>query len=121
MTFTTSTASPGTSGHKPQETKSVGQSGTAVGQKTWHRLCFRCCKCNIVISDEFFFKDNLQHCLRCYKKYCDVTCLTCNQLIVGTMITAGNKRYHPHCAFCSVCGGQFKQGVEMLIEGQSSQ
>ncbi|XP_075238835.1 uncharacterized protein LOC142334581 isoform X2 [Convolutriloba macropyga] len=92
------------------------------GEKTWHRMCFRCSKCSMLISEEFHFKDNMQHCLRCYKKYCDVTCLYCGQLILGEgedscITTAGNKRYHPKCAFCSVCGGHFKSANDMLTEG----
>ena len=44
-------------------------------------------------------------------------CNNCGEYIVGKVIEAGSKRYHPTCAVCSVCSGIFAEGQDMLVHG----
>ena len=44
-------------------------------------------------------------------------CNNCAEYIVGKVIEAGSKRYHPTCAQCSVCEGIFAEGQDMLVHG----
>ena len=67
---------------------------------------------------EYFVHDQSVFCESDYLKQFGVKCNTCNTYIVGKVIEAGSKRYHPKCALCSVCGGIFAEGQDMLVHGE---
>ncbi|XP_077981946.1 paxillin homolog 1-like [Glandiceps talaboti] len=86
-------------------------SGTVVTalDKKWHNECFTCYKCPERLSGKQFFTDDNGH------PYCEIDwkickakrCSKCYEAIVGEVVTALDKTWHPHCFVCTRCRKPF--------------
>ena len=93
-----------------------GQALLTLG-RPWHLWCFRCEKCNIVLSGEFYIgKDGIPLCEMDYYDGCGIICAYCTEYILGKGLQAGGKYYHPTCARCNKCKEIFDEGEEMVLD-----
>ncbi|XP_058476553.1 actin-binding LIM protein 1-like [Solea solea] len=95
-----------------------GQGLSALGGQ-WHLGCFKCKTCRKVLSGEYMSKDGSPYCERDYHSQFGVRCVACHKFITGKVLEAGNKRYHPGCAKCSLCDNIFTEGEEMFLQGST--
>lgn len=51
--------------------------------------------------------DNFAYCQKDYHEVFADKCATCGQMIVGQMISAANKKYHPEHFVCFSCKEKF--------------
>ncbi|XP_070557783.1 thyroid receptor-interacting protein 6-like [Ptychodera flava] len=78
-------------------------------EKTWHIGCFLCCKCRTELRNKKFIlgKDNQTYCEKDYKKFQGTDkCECCKDPVVGVILFAGGKAWHPECFKCYGCGGR---------------
>ncbi|XP_025242185.1 actin-binding LIM protein 2 isoform X3 [Theropithecus gelada] len=117
----------GSSAHLPQGLRSCGGCGTEIknGQalvaldKHWHLGCFKCKSCGKLLNAEYISKDGLPYCEADYHAKFGIRCDRCEKYIMGRVLEAGEKHYHPSCALCVRCGQMFAEGEEMYLQGSS--
>nr|XP_057917154.1 actin-binding LIM protein 1-like isoform X5 [Doryrhamphus excisus] len=95
-----------------------GQALLALGSQ-WHLGCFKCNICRRMLSGEYISKDGVPYCERDYQLQFGVQCDACQKFILGKVLEAGDKRYHPECARCSRCDKTFTEGEEMYLQGST--
>ncbi|CAH3140120.1 unnamed protein product [Pocillopora meandrina] len=93
-----------------------GQSLLAL-EKQWHLWCFTCTKCACLLAGEYMGRDGKPYCEKDYQAEFGVTCAGCGGYIIGKVLQAGEKHYHPHCSRCARCHGVFGEGQEMFLQG----
>lgn len=93
-----------------------GQSLLAL-EKQWHLWCFTCTKCGCLLAGEYMGRDGKPYCEKDYQAEFGVTCAGCGGYIIGKVLQAGEKHYHPHCSRCARCHGVFGEGQEMFLQG----
>ncbi|KAL7715452.1 Paxillin [Entamoeba marina] len=88
--------------------------------KTYHKECFTCNQCNKPFpTASFFQKDGNPYCESCYKDICAVKCAGCNKPIIGSSLSALQKKFHPECFVCSVCKAPFPRGQFYNLDGKT--
>nr|XP_056711109.1 actin-binding LIM protein 2 [Euleptes europaea] len=95
-----------------------GQSLVALGQP-WHLTCFKCQVCGKVLNAEYISKDGVPYCEMDYHVKFGIRCDNCEKYIMGRVLEAGEKHYHPTCARCIKCRQMFAEGEEMYLQGTS--
>ncbi|XP_054624044.1 actin-binding LIM protein 1-like isoform X3 [Dunckerocampus dactyliophorus] len=95
-----------------------GQALLALGSQ-WHLGCFKCNICRRMLNGEYISKDGVPYCERDYQLQFGVQCDACQKFILGKVLEAGDKRYHPECARCSRCDKTFTEGEEMYLQGST--
>ncbi|XP_077157629.1 actin-binding LIM protein 2 isoform X3 [Paroedura picta] len=95
-----------------------GQSLVALG-KAWHLACFRCQACGHVLTAEYISRDGVPYCEMDYHVKFGIRCDGCEKYIMGRVLEAGKKHYHPTCARCLKCHQMFAEGEEMYLQGTS--
>lgn len=93
-----------------------GQSLLAL-EKQWHLWCFTCTKCGCLLAGEYMGRDGKPYCEKDYQAEFGVTCAGCGGYIIGKVLQAGEKHYHPQCSRCARCHGVFGEGQEMFLQG----
>lgn len=93
-----------------------GQSLLAL-EKQWHLWCFTCTKCGCLLAGEYMGRDGKPYCEKDYQTEFGVTCAGCGGYIIGKVLQAGEKHYHPQCSRCARCHGVFGEGQEMFLQG----
>lgn len=93
-----------------------GQSLLAL-EKQWHLWCFTCSKCGCLLAGEYMGRDGKPFCEKDYQAEFGVTCAGCGGYIIGKVLQAGEKHYHPQCSRCARCHGVFGEGQEMFLQG----
>ncbi|XP_034050079.1 actin-binding LIM protein 1-like isoform X4 [Thalassophryne amazonica] len=93
-----------------------GQALLALGGQ-WHLGCFQCKTCRKVLSGEYISKDGFPYCEKDYQSQFGVQCEVCQKFIMGKVLEAGKRNYHPTCARCSQCDKMFTEGEEMFLQG----
>lgn len=93
-----------------------GQSLLALA-KQWHLWCFTCTKCGCLLAGEYMARDEKPYCEKDYQADFGVTCAGCSGYIIGKVLQAGEKHYHPQCSRCARCHGVFGEGQEMFLQG----
>lgn len=93
-----------------------GQSLLAL-DKQWHLWCFTCTKCGCLLAGEYMGRDGKPYCEKDYQAEFGVTCAGCGGYIIGKVLQAGEKHYHPQCSRCARCHGVFGEGQEMFLQG----
>lgn len=83
----------------------------------WHLFCFTCSVCNKLLTSEYMTKKDKPYCETCYHDSFGVMCSTCRQFITGKVLEAGEKSFHPACAFCCKCSLSFGEGEDMCVSG----
>ncbi|XP_070557777.1 paxillin-like [Ptychodera flava] len=76
-------------------------------EKTWHIGCFLCCKCRKELRNKKFIlgTDNQTYCEKDYKKLQGTDkCEWCQDPVVGEILFARGKAWHPECFKCYGCG-----------------
>lgn len=83
---------------------------TALGKK-WHVEHFNCTKCLTPFPDgKFHEREGKPWCVPCFNGAFASTCGKCSQPIVGDMINAMGKHWHPDHFVCAFCGCSFSDG-----------
>ncbi|XP_015276936.1 PREDICTED: actin-binding LIM protein 2 [Gekko japonicus] len=95
-----------------------GQSLVAL-DKHWHLTCFKCKTCGKVLNAEYISKDGAPYCEMDYHVKFGIRCDSCEKYIMGRVLEAGEKHYHPTCARCLKCHQMFAEGEEMYLQGTS--
>ncbi|XP_048365684.1 actin-binding LIM protein 2 isoform X5 [Sphaerodactylus townsendi] len=95
-----------------------GQSLVAL-DKHWHLTCFKCKICGKVLNAEYISKDGVPYCEMDYHVKFGIRCDNCEKYIMGRILEAGEKHYHPTCARCIKCHQMFTEGEEMYLQGTS--
>ncbi|XP_054855678.1 actin-binding LIM protein 2 [Eublepharis macularius] len=95
-----------------------GQSLVAL-DKHWHLTCFKCKMCGKVLNAEYISKDGVPYCEMDYHVKFGIRCDNCEKYIMGRVLEAGEKHYHPTCARCIKCHQMFAEGEEMYLQGTS--
>ncbi|XP_053722833.1 actin-binding LIM protein 1-like isoform X2 [Synchiropus splendidus] len=95
-----------------------GQALLALGGQ-WHLGCFKCKVCKTMLNGEYISKDGAPYCERDYQIQFGIQCDMCQRFIMGKVLEAGTKHYHPSCARCSRCGKTFTEGAEMYLQGST--
>ncbi|KAL8207675.1 UNVERIFIED_CONTAM: Actin-binding LIM protein 2 [Gekko kuhli] len=95
-----------------------GQSLVAL-EKHWHLTCFKCKICGKVLNAEYISKDGVPYCETDYHVKFGIRCDSCEKYIMGRVLEAGEKHYHPTCARCLKCHQMFAEGEEMYLQGTS--
>uniref|UniRef100_A0ACB8E7B8 Uncharacterized protein n=1 Tax=Sphaerodactylus townsendi TaxID=933632 RepID=A0ACB8E7B8_9SAUR len=93
-----------------------GQSLVAL-DKHWHLTCFKCKICGKVLNAEYISKDGVPYCEMDYHVKFGIRCDNCEKYIMGRILEAGEKHYHPTCARCIKCHQMFTEGEEMYLQG----
>ncbi|XP_078358160.1 actin-binding LIM protein 3-like isoform X2 [Oculina patagonica] len=93
-----------------------GQSLLAL-EKQWHLWCFTCTKCGCLLAGEYMGRDGKPYCEKDYQAEFGVSCAGCGGYIIGKVLQAGEKHYHPQCSRCARCHGVFGEGQEMFLQG----
>lgn len=86
-------------------------------EKQWHLWCFTCTKCNSLLAGKYMGRDGKPYCEKDYQADFGVTCAGCGGYIIGKVLQAGEKHYHPECSRCARCHGVFGEGQEMFLQG----
>ncbi|XP_069738299.1 transforming growth factor beta-1-induced transcript 1 protein isoform X2 [Phaenicophaeus curvirostris] len=97
--------------HKPIAGKAVRALGLA-----WHPEHFSCGRCGVDLAGGggFCEKDGVLYCPRDYGSLFSPRCALCAQPILGRMVTALEKTWHPEHFCCVKCGKPF--GEEGFLE-----
>ena len=75
----------------------------------YHPECFTCFKCDRVLAGEKTYeKEGNIYCQFCYVENAGLLCHTCNRIIEGKFMKYGDKKFHPECFVCAVCGVKLK-------------
>ncbi|XP_002738353.1 leupaxin-like [Saccoglossus kowalevskii] len=77
--------------------------------KEWHAECFRCAECRCQLRGKSFFttKDGRVVCETDYKIFEAARCAKCYESVTGEIVTALDKKWHPHCFVCNHCRKPF--------------
>jgi len=74
----------------------------------WHDNCFRCTSCNKKFQGggkiQVFEKAGKPFCENCFNTQFMEACAGCGQPLVGSVVKAMNKTWHPQCFKCASCG-----------------
>uniref|UniRef100_A0A8C5C7Y5 LIM zinc-binding domain-containing protein n=1 Tax=Gadus morhua TaxID=8049 RepID=A0A8C5C7Y5_GADMO len=82
----------------------------------WHLGCFKCSTCHRLLTGEYISRNGLPYCERDYQVQFGVQCDACNQFIMGKVLEAGDRHFHPSCAQCCRCDLLFREGEEMFLQ-----
>jgi len=76
----------------------------------FHENCFKCTNCSTLFSNvvPFIEQDNSYFCEPCHEKKFGMFCGFCDQLIVGKVLKAMNKTWHPNHFTCFSCKKPFE-------------
>jgi hypothetical protein len=89
--------------------------------KTWcpdHFVC-NTASCHRPLIDIGFIEEGGSiHCEHCYEKYYAPTCSKCQRKVMGEILTALQKQYHPECFTCSHCHKTFGTSSFFVENGQ---
>uniref|UniRef100_A0A8C4QX56 LIM domain-containing protein n=1 Tax=Eptatretus burgeri TaxID=7764 RepID=A0A8C4QX56_EPTBU len=76
----------------------------------YHPRCFVCAQCFQPFPDELFYEyDGRRYCENDFKKLYAPICATCVQFIIGRVIKALGKNWHPECFRCQNCKTQLSE------------
>jgi paxillin len=91
---------------------------TAMGKK-WHLDHFICGKCNAPFPDGMFFeKEGRPWCKNCYSTNFSYRCAACDQGIMGDVVNALGRHWHPEHFVCAFCQMPFEGGTFFAKEGR---
>ncbi|CAF3448414.1 unnamed protein product [Rotaria socialis] len=72
--------------------------------KIWHTQCFVCAQCFQPFENGIFFEyEGRKYCERDFQMLFAPCCAECNQVIIGRIIRALKKCFHPDCFRCQLC------------------
>ncbi|XP_070557782.1 PDZ and LIM domain protein 7-like [Ptychodera flava] len=85
---------------------------TAV-KKKWHPECFKCTECKQKLRGKTFFKDAKENplCEKDYEEHAAPKCKECKKPVIGEIVSALDKEWHPECFVCAFhkCKKQLKK------------
>jgi hypothetical protein len=88
----------------------TGRSIHYQGNK-YHPECFRCSKCNKIMTEDRFHSHNMKPCCnQCYNEHFLLKCTKCLQPIDGRYTQLQNKPFHIQCFTCSKCNRIIETG-----------
>jgi paxillin len=91
---------------------------TALNKK-WHVEHFMCTKClNPFADGQFYERDGKPWCKPCFDGQFSYSCGRCSQPIVGDVVNALGKHWHPDHFVCTYCGCGFGGGMFFEREGK---
>ncbi|XP_049849624.1 transforming growth factor beta-1-induced transcript 1 protein-like [Schistocerca gregaria] len=96
-----------TSCQKPIIEKAINAFG-----KCWHPQCFRCFKCETVLTDDFFDIQSAPCCRSCYRNYFSPRCKACGEVITENYLNALGAQWHDYHFVCRVCGVKLESYFE---------
>jgi len=83
----------------------------------YHADCFRCDQCDqSLVGKQFFSYKGTTLCKACYQKEYEKNakrCAQCGKPIYASILSMGDKHFHPECFFCSECK-QSLDGVRFI-------
>jgi LIM domain len=79
--------------------------GVIDGDKTFHRECFLCGKCNKPIDGAggFVRHETVPYHKECHEQRSESKCASCHKGISGRFVTIGDDSYHKECFVCGGC------------------
>ncbi|XP_022658714.1 LIM and senescent cell antigen-like-containing domain protein 1 isoform X2 [Varroa destructor] len=73
-------------------------------RETWHQTCFVCSHCFRPFPDGVFYEfEGRKYCEHDFHVLYAPSCGKCNEFIIGRVIKAMNKSWHPACFCCEIC------------------
>ncbi|XP_070559677.1 leupaxin-like [Ptychodera flava] len=86
-------------------------SGTIVTalDKEWHPDCFLCSECQCQLRGKSFYTTKVGRviCELDYKIFEASRCSKCHEAVTGEIVTALDRKWHPHCFVCTLCRNPF--------------
>eukprot|EP00092_Neocalanus_flemingeri_P002497 GFUD01002673.1.p1 GENE.GFUD01002673.1~~GFUD01002673.1.p1 ORF type:complete len:325 (-),score=77.97 GFUD01002673.1:11-985(-) len=88
-----------------------------VAGSSYHSHCFACSSCGLPILDKFYTTDEGRWLCEEDYRLTKPKCHTCDLPIMGRMLTAMERQFHPACFTCSVCQAML-DGLPFMAEGE---
>ena len=98
--------------------KSVDPSFLKVGDKLYHKECFKCGECDTPLDGKYHVLEGTPTCDGCWEKLAP-KCFICKKKVLEKKIVAAhNIVFHPECFKCTKCGEQLETG-EFVPKGNN--
>ncbi|XP_054723412.1 LIM domain kinase 1-like [Uloborus diversus] len=87
--------------------------------KDWHSSCFKCSICHQQVNGTFFEKDGLVFCEKDYWNEFGEQCHSCQHIMSGPVMVAGDHKFHPECFKCDNCNNYIGDGESFALVERS--
>jgi LIM domain-containing protein 2 len=103
--------------------KAIRHNGLIYKEKPWHKECFSCAKCQLLLSgQQFVSMEDRPYCIPCYGELFAKKCLNCAKPILGfrgyKFISFEDKHFHSECFNCIKCSANLVGKGFLLIENK---
>lgn len=83
--------------------KELQGKGMRIGDQLYHPQCFKCAKCQKVITEKFQIVDGKPYCEQCFVQEVSGKCYICGKMVTDEIIKSVGHFFHVECFKCAFC------------------